>query len=70
MIVNICYTVPVYVTIDTDEETVTKVLQDNSDLKPWTKEVYDENDVAILDREIADKAWAIAENTEWPAWDR
>lgn len=72
--VQVEYVLNVYAFVDTETGEVTKVVEDNDNIQP-TGEVLREDGtnptlMTLEERRDRDKAREIANNAEWPAWER
>jgi len=73
MKVAVTYMVPVTVFIDTETEEVERVLQENENIfLPDFADVYDVDRSwnPIIDEDIREQAFDIAEHSVWPVWDK
>jgi hypothetical protein len=66
---EVTYTIPVVVTVDTDTNSVTQVLEYCDELGSCWPDVRDENGDGVTP-EQHEQALAIADGTDWPVWDR
>lgn len=72
---QVAYTAPVEVVVDTDTGTVTRVVIVDEQVTPALErgmfaDVHDRDDYAVVEDEaLADRAREIAANADWPAWE-
>lgn len=70
--ISIAYTVPIQVLVDTTARRVTRVIVIDEEITPdataFNQDFSDRVNLAEDDPRVR-SAYAIAEETEWPAWD-